>query len=124
MDTVSDQELDFKEKEAPVEGVKLTLTPESPIRLGSREIPILNDFAQYAEILFAAVEKFCIKEGKIVQNYTVLEIPRVGHFREEKSFEYKDEQLGTSVQASPTKITLVVNATTQISRATQKYLLV
>jgi len=110
--------------EEKVESIKVTLNPESPVRLGIREVHLLNDFAQYTEILFSAVEKFFVKKRQITQNYTLLEIPRVGYFKEEKAFEFEDEILGASVHATPSKITIVVAASTQISKAAQKYILV
>jgi hypothetical protein len=116
---------DIEERnEADVECVKLTLTPESPVRLGMREINQLDGFAQYAEVIFSAAEKLCLKEAKLIQSYTILEVPRIDHFKEEKTFEFEDQDLGSSVQATPNKVTIVVSASTQISKAARKYILV
>lgn len=124
LDKITSNEDIEQENEADVECVKLTLTPESPVRLGMREINELDGFAQYAEVIFSATEKLCLKEAKLIQSYTLLEVPRIDHFREEKTFEFEDQDLGSSVQATPNKVTIVVSASTQISKAARKYIFV
>lgn len=114
----------IENQEETLERIKLTLQPESPVRLGIRETQLLNDFSQAAEILFNAAERLIATRKRILQNYSILEFPRVGRFVEEKTFEIKDEDLGTHVQATANKLTLTVSPTSQIAKATKKYLLV
>jgi hypothetical protein len=120
--TPSEEATDHNE-EKMIENIKLTLSPESPVRLGTREIHLLDDYGQYVEMLFGAIEK-SLEKVKIKQNYTLIEIPRTGHFKEEKTFEYQDEVLGASIHATPSKITIVVDSSIQITKSVHKYLLV
>lgn len=120
---ITEQEEMGKQEEI-VEKVKVTLKPDGPVRLGVREVHLLNDFAQTAEILFGAVEKLFATTSKIMQNYTILEVPRFGRFVEEKTFDIEDDILGARVHATPSKITIVVSPTSQIAKATSRYLLV
>lgn len=105
-----------------VGSIKVTISPESPVRLGIREIPQLNCYAQYSEIIFNAVEKYCMTKSKIIQGYTILETPRIEHFKEEKAFRFEDESLGASIHATPIKLTIIVQASTEIYKAASKYL--
>jgi hypothetical protein len=121
VDKILSEEVTEQEEEA-VESVKMTLSPESPVRLGIREVHLLDDYGHYVEMLFDATEK-SLETVKLKQNYTLIEVPRIGHFKEEKTFEYQDEILGASVQATPSKVTIVVDSSIQIAKATRKYLL-
>ena len=118
LDRITDQEEDR------LESIKVTLQLESPIRLGMRDIPLLNDYAQTAEVLFSAVENLFMTHSTLRQNYTILELPRVGRFVEEKAFEMKDDNLGAHVQATPNKLTIVVEPPIQMAKAAKKYVLV
>ena len=120
---ISNEEAMEKHEEM-VERVKVTLKPESPVRLGIRDINLLSDYAQSAETLFNAIEKLFIAYSAPQQNYTILESPRFGHLVEEKTFEIEDKELGTRVHATPSKLTLTVSPTTRITKAASKYLLV
>jgi len=123
MNRISEQEEEENREEA-IESIKLTLQPESPVRLGTRDIRLLNHYAQSAEVLFSAVERLFVTHSAIRQNYTVLEFPRLGRFVEEKAFEIEDEELGTRVHATQNKLTLTVSPTSQMTKATSKYFLV
>jgi hypothetical protein len=123
IDKIPIEEATELDEERMVESIKLTLNPESSVRLGTREVHLLDDYGQYVEMLFGAIEK-SLETVKIKQNYTLIEIPRTGHFKEEKTFEYQNEALGASIQATPSKITIVVDSSVQIAKSVQKYLLV
>lgn len=112
------------EEEERVEEIKVTLQPESPVRLGIREMHLMNDFAYTAETLFAAVERLFVTHSITKQNYTILEFPRLGRFVEDGTFEIEDDDLGAHVHATLSKLTIVVEPTSQIAKATGKYLLV
>lgn len=120
---ISEEET-IENQEEIVESIKVTLQPVSPVRLGIRDIKLLNDYAQSAEILFNAVEKLFVAYSAPQQNYTILESPRFGHFVEEKTLEIDDEELGIQVHATQSKVTIVVSPTSQIVKAANKYLLV
>ncbi|MEM1551605.1 MAG: hypothetical protein QXH03_02910 [Candidatus Bathyarchaeia archaeon] len=115
-----------EKSEVEVEKIKITITPETSVRLGVREInDKLNDFAHYAETIFSSVEKHCLKEEcKILESYLLIETPRIGWFVEEKSFELEDSELDAYVQATPNKVALIVKASIHAGRAVQKYLLI
>lgn len=110
--------------EEMAESIKVTLQPESPVRLGVRDINLLNDYATSAETLFNAIEKLFLTYSAPQQNYTILESPRFGRLVEEKTFDINDKELGTRVHATPSKLTLTVSPTTRIVKATKKYILV
>lgn len=118
------EEENMEHLEETVERIKVTLQPESPVRLGVREVHLLNDYSQTAEILFNATARLIATRNKIRQDYTILEFPRFGRFVEEKTFEIDDKNLGARVHATPNKLTIVVSPTSQIAKATSKYLLV
>jgi hypothetical protein len=120
---VSEQE-NLEGEEEPLEIIKITLQPESPVRLGIREVQLLNDFSQTAEVLFSTAETLITTGKRIKQDYTLLELSRLGRFVEQKTFEIDDEDLGTHVHATANKLTLSVSPTSQIAKATKKYLLV
>lgn len=106
-----------------VERIKVTLEPENPIRLGIREVHLLNDYISVAEVLFSASAGLILTPKRSLQNYTILELPRSGIFVEEKTFEIDDEDLGTHVHATANKLTLTVKPTSNIAKATSKYIL-
>lgn len=114
----------IEDREEIVESIKVTLQPENPVRLGIRDIDLLNDYANSAEILFNATEKLFKAHTPPQQNYTILESPRLGHFVEEKTFEMDDKELGAHVHATQSKLTIVVSPTSQVTKAAKKYLLV
>ena len=120
---ISEQE-DMGNHEETEEKIKVTLQPESPVRLGVREVHLLNDFSQTAEILFNAAAGLIVSRIRIRKDYAILEFPRFGRFVEEKTFEMEDKDLGTRVHATRNKLTLIVSPTSQIAKATSKYLLV
>ena len=120
---VSEKE-DLEDEEEPLEIIKITLQPESPVRLGIREVQLLNDFSQTAEALFNATETLITTRKQIRQDYTLLEFSRIGRFVEEKTFEMDDKDLGTHVHATANKLSLSISPTSQIAKATKKYLLV
>lgn len=109
---------------APIEAIKTTLTPESPVRLGIREIDKLNDLANYSEIIFGEIEKCCFSKAKVLQSYILLDIPRMQRFKEEKTFKIEDKELGASVNATPSDLTLIVSPMGNVGKATKKYILV
>jgi len=117
------EEAELNEKET-IEAIRVTISPETPIRLGVREIPRLNEFAQYVEIIFGILEKHCLEKSEILQSYTVIESSRIKRFVEEKRYKFEDDELGTYVHVTPNKVTLTVKASTQIGKAAQKYLLI
>jgi hypothetical protein len=104
--------------------IKMTLKPESSVRLGTREIQMLNDFYQTAEALFNAAEKLITTAKQINQDYTILEFSRMGRFVEEKTFEIDDKDVGAHVHATVTTLSLTVSPSSQITKAAKKYLLV
>lgn len=114
----------IEDQEETIERIKLALQPESPVRLGIKEIHLLNEYSQNAEKLFNAAERLIVTHKQIKQDYTILEFPRSGRFVEEKTFERDDKNLGTHIHATPAKLTLTVSPTSQIAKATKKYLLV
>jgi hypothetical protein len=113
-----------QDEEETLETIKMTLKPESPVRFGIREVQLLNDFSKTAEVLFNAAERLIVTGKRIGQDYTLLEFSRLGRFVEEKTFEMKDEDLGTHVLATANRLTLTVSPTSEIAKATKKYLLV
>jgi hypothetical protein len=117
------EEAPKENEETLIDSIKLALIPENSVRLGTREIHLLDDYGKYVELLFGTIEK-SLETVKIKQNYTLIEIPRVGHFKEEKTFDYEDEVLGASIHATPTKITVTIDSSIQIAKAVTKYLLV
>lgn len=120
---IIDQKVEEHQEET-LERIKLTLQPESPVRLGIREIHLLNDYSQTVEKLLNSAERLITTRKQINQDYTILEFPRTGRFVEEKTFETDDEDLGTHIHATAKKLTLTVSPTSQITKATKKYLLV
>lgn len=118
----TDEDIGYAEK-GTVESIKITITPEGPLRLGLRELSELDDLAQFIEIIFSAIEKYCVKKSKIIQSYTVIESPRIKQFLEEKTFEFEDSTLGVAIHATPSKITLVITSSVMIRKSVQKYLL-
>lgn len=104
-------------EETSVECVKTVVTPESPIRLGMREIVKLNDLANYGEVIFSETEKFCLVKSKVTQSYILLDTTRIDHFKEEKAFKIEDEELGASITATPSQLTIVVSPISNVSRA-------
>jgi hypothetical protein len=122
LETVVDEE-DSTATEEVIEKIKLSLNPESPVRLGMREIEKLTDFANYCEAIIGALEKCCIAKSKITQNFLLVEVPRIQHFREEKTFQIENKELGATIHATPEKLTIVVSPMTYIGRAISKYVL-
>jgi hypothetical protein len=110
-------------EESSMECVKTILSPESPIRLGMREIAKLNDLANYGEIILSEIEKLCLVKSKVTQSYILLDTSRIDHFKEEKAFKIEDEELGASVTATINQLTIVVSPICNVGRATQKYIL-
>lgn len=106
------------------ERIKVAVKPESPVRLGIRDVHLLNEFAQDAEILFGAVENLFVATSKITQNYTILEISRIGRLVEEKTFEISDDDLGARIHATQNKLTIIVSPSSQIAKAAKKYVLI
>lgn len=125
MEKVTDEEEpNYGDVEGVVESIKITLKPESPVRLGTREINKLDDLSQISEGIFGAFEKCCISKSKIIESYILVEVPRIQHFKEEKSFKLKDAQLGASVNATPEKLSIVVSPMTYVSKSVKKYMLI
>jgi len=121
---LSEEESNEQAEETDVESIKVTITPESPIRLGVREIDKLNDFGQYIEVIFGAIEKYYLEEGKILQSYTIVEAPRIEYFREEKTFQFEDSELDATVRATPSSVTIIVKPSTKIWQAAKRYILI
>jgi hypothetical protein len=114
----------IEDGEEQLETIKMTLQPESPVRLGIREVQSLNEFSQTAEVLFNVTETLIMTRKQIKQDYTLLEISRLGRFAEEKTFEIDDKDLGTHVHATADKVSLSVSPTSQIAKVAKKYLFV
>ncbi|MEM2130461.1 MAG: hypothetical protein QXZ70_07680 [Candidatus Bathyarchaeia archaeon] len=121
----NEEELEAGE-EPEVIRIKAILAPESPIRLGVRDVEQLSILANYAEAIFGEIEQLCLNEKRIISEatYTIIEIPRIGRFKEEKSFRFEDSSLSAIVSATEEKTTITVKALSQIGKATKKYLLV
>lgn len=116
-------EIQENETEQP-DRIKITLQPESPTRLGTREVQSLNDFSQTVEVLFDAAEKLITTRKQIRQNYTLLEFPRSSRFVDQRIFEMDDDDLGTHIHATASKLSLSVSPTSLIAKAVKKYLFV
>lgn len=120
------EDIDLENNEtAKIVKIKSVIVPESPIRLGVRNVDQLGTFANYLEILFGQIEQNCLAEKRIISDstYTIVEIPRKGGFREEKSFRITDESLSATVLATENKIEITLTNLSQIGKATKKYLL-
>lgn len=122
---INDEGDSHEDAEPEITRIKVVLAPESPITLGVRDVDKINTFTGYSQVLFREMEHCCLTESKVIPNatYTILEIPRVGHFKDEKSFRVEDSSLGTSVHATEEKLTITVSALTQLGKATKKYML-
>lgn len=129
IDKVTDEEEEHEEEDENIEvprvsRVKVTVTPESPIKLGVRDIMQLSEFSSNIEVILGEIERECLEECHMNPgaSYTLIELPRVGHFLEEKSFKKEDEDIGTTVYATDNKISLTVKTLSQIAKATKKYM--
>lgn len=117
---------DNEEGQTPeITRIKAVLTPESPLRFGVRDIGQLSEFSNNIEVIFGEIERFCLAECRIIPeaSYTIIELPRVGHFLEEKNFRAENQSLGSSIYATDDKITITVKTLSQIGKATKKYVL-
>lgn len=126
MERISDEEENETNMEAEATGkIKVTISPESPTRLGVREVHHISIFAQYSDLIFGDIERTCLKESKIIpeSSYTLIEVPRFGPFREEKTFDIEDEELGATVHATVEKLNIIVTASIQVGKAAEKYFL-
>jgi hypothetical protein len=110
---------------APIVGVKAALTAESPIVIGVRNTGKLNELSTYCEVILSEIERGCLENARIdpTETYTIIDLPRTGHFLEQKTLDIDDEDLGVHVSANEQKISLTIKASTQIASATKKYLL-
>lgn len=126
LEKVTGEEEPDEEAEPEVTRIKAVLVPECAVRLGVRDIEQLGTFTNYTEVVFGEIEQFCLTEKRVIADatYTIIEIPRVGRFREEKSFKFEDSLLGASVYATEERITITVKALSQVEKAAKKYLLV
>jgi hypothetical protein len=125
IEKVTIEEIPNEEGEPEVTRIKAVLAPECPVTLGVRDIDKISTFTAYSQVLFREIEHCCLTENRVIADatFTILEIPRVGHFREEKSFRVEDSSIGTSIHATEEKLTITVSALTQVGKAAKKYLL-
>ena len=104
--------------------LKITIDPESPIRIGIREIDLLHDFSDDSSILFNQIERSSLgNQSKLVKDYSILEIPRMGRFLKGEDFQIDDKELGTHVHVQTNKLTITSSPSHEIAKAAKKYIL-
>ena len=121
LETVTAKQADSDEVSLGEE-IKLTLKPDAPIRLGTREFDKLNHFSSYADHIFNAVESSVFQERTIpISGYVVCDIPRIARFLEQPTFHITDEEHGADVTGNTTKIEIVADPINKLAEATVKY---
>uniref|UniRef100_A0A6M3LX79 Uncharacterized protein n=1 Tax=viral metagenome TaxID=1070528 RepID=A0A6M3LX79_9ZZZZ len=111
------------DEEGALEEIKISLSLENPIRIGIREINLINDYYNITEQVHHVVEGMLSERPKLKRNYIIAEISRISGFLEEKTFEIDNEDLSAHIHATSSKITIVAEPPTYIVKAVKKYLL-
>lgn len=129
VESVTDQEEEFDKEgenadQIHVTRIKVTVTPESQIVFGVRDVMKLGEFANNIEVILGEIERVCLEDCRIAPqaSYTIIELPRVGHFLEQKTFRTDDPDIGTTIIATDNKITLTVKTLSQIANSTKKHM--
>jgi hypothetical protein len=115
-ESVDSGEMDLGEK------IKISIKPENPIRLGTREFNKLRDFTQYSEIIFNSIyNEVFVEKSKITHDYALLQLSRMKRLIEEKIFDIDDEELGATVHGTENEISISTTPMNRITDAAMKY---
>jgi hypothetical protein len=109
-------------QEETAEEIKISLNLENPIRLGIRETDLVHEYYHNTEIIFQILEGV-LHQPRLLQDYTIAEISRVGGLLEEKIFDIDDKELSARINATQSKITISANPSRYIAKAVKKYIL-
>jgi hypothetical protein len=119
---ISESEGGESGEEDSLASIRVSVRTESPVRLGVREVDKLNDFDRTCQVMFSSVEKHSLAPTvRANEYYAVIDMNRLGNFTEAKMFERKDEDLGTEVTATESRLNMVVTPPSQIVKAAKKY---